>query len=232
METPRSSGAGVARGSGPVVGSAGQDAAEERRRRRLGQRRRHILAAAAEVFAEAGYERATLEAVGERVGLSKASLYYYVASKEELLAHLLVDVIELMDREISALTVDGAGPVERLRAFFAGHVRIVCTNPSGRLLATHEELVLGGANSELMTATRRRHAGHLRAIIAAGIESGAFRVVDVRVTAYSMLAALNGVARWWQPAGPTTPDGIAAQLHELFVGGLSGSDGPAAALRG
>jgi AcrR family transcriptional regulator len=204
-----------------LTAPAAHEAAEARRRRRLGQRRRHILAAAAEVFAEAGYDRATLEQVGERVGLSKASLYYYVASKEDLLAHLLVDVIELMEREIAALTADGAGPVERLRAFLTGHVRVVCTDPSGRLLATHEELVLGGANSELITETRRRHAGHLRDIITAGVGAGVFRPVDVRVTAYSMLAALNGVARWWQPAGPATPDGIAGQLHELFLGGLA-----------
>jgi AcrR family transcriptional regulator len=214
--------AGVAATGDEAAGEpAARPAAEVRRRRRLGQRRRHILAAAAEVFAEAGYERATLEQVGERVGLSKASLYYYVASKEDLLAHLLVDVIDLMDEEIAALTSDGAGPVERLRAFLTGHVRVVCTNPSGRLLATHEELVLGGANSQLITATRRRHADHLRDIITAGIDAGAFRQVDVRVTAYSMLAALNGVARWWQPSGPATPDGIAAELHELFLGGLT-----------
>jgi TetR/AcrR family transcriptional regulator, cholesterol catabolism regulator len=209
-----------ARAGGTVTSSTAQDAAEERRRRRLGQRRQHILAAAAAVFAEVGYERATLEAVGERVGLSKASLYYYVASKEELLAHLLVEVIELMEREISALTAEGAGPVERLRAFLTGHIRVICTNPSGRLLATHEELVLGGANSELMTVTRRRHARHLRDIIEAGIAEGAFRDVDVRVTAYSVLAALNGVARWWQPSGPSTPDSIADQLNDLFLAGL------------
>jgi TetR/AcrR family transcriptional regulator, cholesterol catabolism regulator len=185
----------------------------------MDQRRQLILAAAAELFSELGYEQATVEAVGERVGLSKPSLYYYVSSKEDLLAQLLVEVIEVMEREIAAL--DGADdPTARLLAFFTGHVRVVCTNPSGRLLATHEHLVLGGASGELMRETRRRHTQHLESILRTGIASGAFRQADVRVIAWSALAALNDVARWWSPAGSASPEDVAKELHTLFVQGL------------
>ncbi len=54
---------------------------EQRREWRWEARRDLIVRAAAEVMAEMGLERATLDAVGDRVGLSKASLYYYVKSK-------------------------------------------------------------------------------------------------------------------------------------------------------
>ncbi len=56
-----------------------------RRRYAPGQRRiAHILAAAAQVFAEAGYERATTNAIAAKAGISPGSLYQYFANKEEI----------------------------------------------------------------------------------------------------------------------------------------------------
>lgn len=48
------------------------------------ERRQAIVAAAAEVFLEIGYERASMDEVARRAGGSKATLYKYFSSKEEL----------------------------------------------------------------------------------------------------------------------------------------------------
>lgn len=47
-------------------------------------RKQAILTAAAEVFKETGFERATMSDICARVGYSKATLYSYFSSKEEL----------------------------------------------------------------------------------------------------------------------------------------------------
>lgn len=52
-------------------------------------KRREIVAAAAELFVELGYEHTTMSAISERVGGSKATLYGYFASKEDLLRAVL-----------------------------------------------------------------------------------------------------------------------------------------------
>ncbi len=48
------------------------------------EKRQAILDVAAEVFREAGFERASMSEICTRVGGSKATLYNYFASKEEL----------------------------------------------------------------------------------------------------------------------------------------------------
>ncbi|KIS44757.1 TetR/AcrR family transcriptional regulator [Kosakonia radicincitans] len=50
------------------------------------ERRQAIIQAAVEVFQEQGYERTSMNEVARRVGGSKATLYNYFASKEELFA--------------------------------------------------------------------------------------------------------------------------------------------------
>jgi AcrR family transcriptional regulator len=64
---------------------------EERVRVKTEDRRQAILQAAMAVFREGGYERASMAEIAARVGGSKATLYGYFASKEELYAAAMFD---------------------------------------------------------------------------------------------------------------------------------------------
>ncbi|MBN1215795.1 MAG: TetR/AcrR family transcriptional regulator [Candidatus Lokiarchaeota archaeon] len=47
-------------------------------------KKEQILTAANECFAKFGYKKTTLEDIGEKIGLNKASIYYYFKNKEEI----------------------------------------------------------------------------------------------------------------------------------------------------
>ena len=47
-----------------------------------------IIDAAKRIFSEIGYENTTLEMIGDSVGLSKQTLYYYFPSKEDLVVEV------------------------------------------------------------------------------------------------------------------------------------------------
>ncbi len=61
---------------------------------RTEEKRLEIIRMAAELFDELGYERSSMSAIAARVGGSKATLYGYFASKEDLLRAVL-------DRDVS-----------------------------------------------------------------------------------------------------------------------------------
>ena len=50
--------------------------------------RGQILGAAAALFAQQGYAGATMNALAQACGVSKATLYHYVRDKQELLAQI------------------------------------------------------------------------------------------------------------------------------------------------
>src|SRR4051812_25500036 len=84
----------------------------------MGDTRQRILDAALDLFVERGFDKASLREVADRVGVTKAALYYYFPSKEDLLVALLEPLNE-MTTEFLALpdTVDletWAGGLERL----------------------------------------------------------------------------------------------------------------------
>jgi AcrR family transcriptional regulator len=56
-----------------------------------GDTRERIQAVALELFAEQGYEKTSLREIAERLGVTKAALYYHFKSKEDIVSSLVED---------------------------------------------------------------------------------------------------------------------------------------------
>jgi AcrR family transcriptional regulator len=56
---------------------------------------------ALELFAEQGYEKTSLREIAERLGVTKAALYYYFKSKEDIVASLVEDYVARLDELIA-----------------------------------------------------------------------------------------------------------------------------------
>jgi AcrR family transcriptional regulator len=63
--------------------------------------RERILQTALDLFIEQGYDKASLREIAERVGVTKAALYYHFASKEEIFRTLLQPIVELQQQAMA-----------------------------------------------------------------------------------------------------------------------------------
>jgi len=68
-----------------------------RERRKGSDTRAEIRDVALELFTERGYESTSMREIAERLGISKAALYYHFESKEAIVLGLFSDYIEVMD---------------------------------------------------------------------------------------------------------------------------------------
>ncbi|MEV5573841.1 helix-turn-helix domain-containing protein [Spirillospora sp. NPDC052269] len=64
---------------------------------RRGNTREEIRRVALELFAEQGYEKTSLREIAERLGVTKAALYYHFKTKEDIIASLFEEVGEKVD---------------------------------------------------------------------------------------------------------------------------------------
>ncbi|HEX6500886.1 MAG TPA: helix-turn-helix domain-containing protein [Micromonosporaceae bacterium] len=62
-----------------------------------GDTRTRIQDVALELFTEQGYEKTSLREIAERLGVTKAALYYHFKTKEDIVASLLADRVATMD---------------------------------------------------------------------------------------------------------------------------------------
>lgn len=125
---------------------------------RTEEKRREIVDVASELFQEHGFERTSMSMIAERLGGSKATLYGYFKSKDQLLAAvLLYDVTDQADRLMNeflssadlreGLTKLGvAYMTRRLSAVPIANVRMVANQPAGSTIGKEFfERVLGPA---------------------------------------------------------------------------------------
>ena len=115
---------------------------------RTEEKRREIVRIAAELFEQHGFDRTSMSMISERVGGSKATLYGYFRSKEELLeAVLIYDVTEEADRLMNEFLAGedlrqgliGLGIAyltRRLSSMPIANVRMVATLPNGSEVGT------------------------------------------------------------------------------------------------
>lgn len=182
--------------------------------------REAILDAAAAEFAERGYGGATLTRIGDRVGLSKPSVYHYVASKEALLADLLEQVTDRIAE--AAVVPASASATERLRAFVRAHVTVSTESPKAAVLGENLDVLMARAPDTRLAQVRARHEQRLADILAAGVATGEFDVVAVTPAVKLLFGALNSIPRWYDPGGRRSLEELCDQVVDMVLSGLGG----------
>ena len=82
-------------------------------RKRGGDTRARIQQVALELFAEQGYEATSLREIAERLGVTKAALYYHFKSKEDIVLGLTEDYFVRFDELIEWARSQPPGPATR-----------------------------------------------------------------------------------------------------------------------
>jgi AcrR family transcriptional regulator len=153
-------------------------------------KREAILEIAAKAFIEMGYERASMAEISSRVGGSKATLYGYFESKEQLFIavatavgekHLAAAFAELEQRETD-LPVALQRFGERMMAFLS----------QPEALATQRMVVAEAGHSDIgrrfYEAGPRRGLDAVAAYLQAAMDQGRLRTADARVAAQHLIA--------------------------------------------
>lgn len=160
-----------------------------------------IRLAAIDLIAARGFEAMTLRELADKVGLQAGSIYRYFPSKAQLLVVLLVEHLDFLLAHWQQQRPVDTDPVVQLRAFVDFHIRSHTLRRREAFVANMELRSLAADDYRRVVALRKRYEQQLTQILAAGCESGAFRLPDARVATFAILALLTGVGTWYREAG-------------------------------
>jgi AcrR family transcriptional regulator len=101
----------------------------ERKEREKEQRRQEIISAAEKVFFKKGVDVATMDDVAEQAELSKATLYLYFTSKEEIYSAIFSKSQKALFKIIEKATVKVTDTREKIAAFLSAFISFQKKNP-------------------------------------------------------------------------------------------------------
>ena len=87
------------------------------RKQNAPQRLEEILEISSRLLCEMGYERASVRDLAQATGMTKAGLYYYFQSKEELLFIILDRYMDSLLKGVAEIEEQEPDPDRRLRRF-------------------------------------------------------------------------------------------------------------------
>jgi AcrR family transcriptional regulator len=190
------------------------------------EKRNQMIKAAASLFKEKGYEATTLNDIAEAIGADRATVYYYVASKEELLHEAVGDTSSANLDMMRALQDSDLSALDRVRSFIENTLTLYEQNYPQVFVYIQEDMTKvarkKGAWAKRMASQIRDFESGLVQLLQAGVDDGSFRDdLDIEIVAKALWGMLNWTHRWHKPGGGTSAQQIADTFAAVFLGGLA-----------
>lgn len=184
--------------------------------------RQQILKRAVELFAESGYANTSIDDIAVAVGIRKASLYYHIRSKEDLLYEVYAVLAKEVLAESERLLKTAQTPEEKLRAFFRAGLRLIASRQREVTVFLGETHVLKSRSPRWreVAAQRDAHQRIFEDILNEGIAAGVFRRLPTTVAALGMLGTISWAYHWFHPRGAMSPDEIADLFADMVLNGI------------
>jgi AcrR family transcriptional regulator len=180
-------------------------------------KRERIVSAAVELFYERGYEHTTLEAVAERLGVTKPFIYAHFEAKTELLAEICGRGISSSLRAIDGVLAMDASPTEKLRILGQRFVTSVLENQKPIGIFTREEKNLARKDFKRISEMRRSFDAKLKGLLNAGIRRGEFHMVDPAIATLAIGGIVSWTYVWYRRNGRLSLAELADELSALIL---------------
>lgn len=173
------------------------------------------MAGAARVFQRLGYAQATLEDVATEVGVNRATLYYYVGTKEELLVSLLHKPIEQMRVDLEQIVGERLSAPETLARALRAYVTAMTDRPELFIfLGENIHKVMVGPEASDIQHNADTYGRILAGVITDGVRAGDFRDdLEPQVAMLGIIGMFNWTYRWFDPSGRMS----LAEVGETFI---------------
>jgi AcrR family transcriptional regulator len=178
-----------------------------------------IRRAAFDLFARQGFNITTVRDIMHACGLTQGALYNHFASKDELLAALIIHTQDELERLLlDAVEKAGEDPVDQLFAYARAYAMRHTRNRVEALVANREFAWLEHTKLVQVRSSRRRVREILINLLKRGAKTKAIRLPhsggkeEVKMTAMAILNMCTDIAYYYAPGGAWSDEAV-ADLH-------------------
>lgn len=188
--------------------------------RHYDEKLQQILKTSAKIFAEKGFHHTSVRDISRATKMSLSGLYYYFATKEELL-YLIQErcFVTLLQRWEQAVGPD-LDVRARIRAFAENHLSFFLHNMPEMKVMAHEDESLTGEFNEKILVIKRRYVKVLLDLMQELQEQEGAKGVDLRVATFALFGMMNWIYTWYQPKRDLALPRLIEQMLRIYFFGL------------
>ena len=180
-------------------------------------KRERIIATAVDLFHNNGLGNTTLEAVAEKMNVTKPFIYSHFKSKGDLLAEICAHGIRASLEVVNRVVASEASASEKMAAMTRDFMLAVLENQGHIAIYTREQKHLARADSDAIDDMRREFDRKVCALLEEGIASGEFIVDDVQMASLAIGGIVSWSYVWYRPNGRLTRLETAERIADLVM---------------
>lgn len=181
-------------------------------------RKNEIIDTALKLFAQEGYHSTTLDEVAKVIGVSKATLYYYFRSKEEIIKAILNRSLDRMKQTLE-IRKSPLSTREKLCQFIEYHITFAADNAELARITFEQLNILPKRSREVVKRKQREVVALLQDLLQQGVDEGIVSIKDTKLAALAIIGMCNWTYHWYRPEGKLTPGQIADMYIKLLENG-------------
>lgn len=178
-----------------------------------------LLREAARAFSAHGYHNTSLDDIAKGLGVTKAALYYYVKSKQDILYECHSRAIDIGEEALAYGQKNGGNGREKVALLLSRYITSL-TSALGSFAVLREYSALESAQR---TAIRKRRDGFEHAfiqLVEEGIRDGSLRGVHPKMAVFFVMGAINWMTQWYRDQGELPGEEVSAQFTDIFMHGM------------
>ena len=180
-------------------------------------KRERIIATAVDLFHNNGLGNTTLEAVAEKMNVTKPFIYSHFKSKGDLLAEICAHGIRASLEVVNRAAASEASATEKMKAMTRDFMLAVLENQGHIAIYTREQKHLASADSDAIDDMRREFDRKVCALLNEGVASGEFNVDDVQIASLAIGGIVSWSYVWYRPNGRLTRLETAEHIADLVM---------------
>jgi AcrR family transcriptional regulator len=182
------------------------------------------LDAAVGLFSRKGYAATSTREVAKLLGIQKATLYYHVESKEDLLFFICQSSLTQFRSDVETAIRDRQDPVDRVQTMICSHIESLLGDQARHSTTFTEMHTLSEKRFEQIMKLRDGYENLVRSELRQAQDAGVLRQdIEVKYLSLALLGIMNRVMVWYRRGGPLSPNQIGRLLGVLFLGGAATS---------
>lgn len=183
-------------------------------------RTREICLIAAQIFFTKGYNATSLNHIADALGITKAALYYYVESKQELLYRIIKFGLDDVKGEVLDPARDILDAEERLRFIILNHSRLSAGGNHAVIIISHEVDALNFDQKQEVLHRRREYFEFIRNTLVELDAQGKLQKIDLTTATFTLLGMIIWLARWFSPNGKMSVESVCEDVCEMALRGI------------
>lgn len=174
---------------------------------------------ASQMFNRCGINGVSLEEITTQAGASKAAMYHYLKSKNDLVLRCYRRSYTLYDRFADAAKADSATGLQALLMGLYLNIQSHTSGLSPLAQIIGPAALPAAARREFQERSITLHEKY-QSLYDLGIADGSLRKIDSSTFVMLSPGAFEWLPKWIGPEDARTPDGIATDIIGLFIRGL------------